>query len=90
MSSILENSKTFFDNKDQGEKTGNAPESMCPDCWGYNEWEWQYYEVIKDKHLIPGKDIYESFISKIVDKHVNTTHQHKNIYICITCGKKIK
>ena len=75
--------------KEKGEPVGSAPKQMCPDCWGFNEWDNQYYEVIKDKHFIPGQDNYESFISKIVEKHVNTTHKHENKYICTTCDKEI-
>ena len=86
---ILNNIKQYFSKKEKGVATGAAPEDMCPTCWGYNEWEGQYYEVIKDKHLIPGKDPRENFISKIVDKHVDTTHKHENKYICTTCDKEI-
>ena len=89
MSTIIENIKTYFSKKEKGEKTGLAPEGMCPPCWGYNEWDGHYYEIKKDKHLLPGKDIYQSFISKIVDKHVGSTRKHENEYICTTCDKKI-
>ena len=86
---IIENIKTYFAKKEKGEETKLAPENMCPVCWGHSEWDGQYYEIIKDKHLIPGNKIYESFISKIVDKHVKTTHKHENKYICLTCDKEI-
>lgn len=89
MNTIIENIKAFFAKKEKGEETGEAPVGMCPVCWGHSEWEDQYYQVVKDKHLKPGKDIYESFISKIVDRHVNTTHKHENKYICLTCDKEI-
>jgi hypothetical protein len=89
MSAIFENIKTFFSKKENGEATGSAPEGMCPVCWGHNEWEGKYYEVVKDKHLKPGKDIYSNFISEVVDVHVNTTHKHENKYICTNCDKEI-
>ena len=89
MNTIIENIKTYFSKKDKGEETKSAPEGTCPICWGHNEWDGQYYKVIKDKHLKPGEDIYESFISKIVDQHVKTTHKHENKYICTSCDKAI-
>jgi len=87
MSSLIDNIKEYFSNKDK--KDDVAPKGMCPTCWGFDEWDNQYYEVIKDKHLLPNNDQYESFISKIVDKHVATTHKHENKYICTTCNKTI-
>ncbi len=89
MKTIAKNIKNYFYKKEKGEETGIAPEGMCPNCWGYHEWEGEYYELKKDKHLIPGNDIYESFISKIVEKHVKTTHIHENQYICSTCNQVI-
>jgi hypothetical protein len=89
MATILENIKSYFVKKDNQEKVNSAPEGVCPTCWGQSEWDGQYYELQKDKHLIPGGDIYESFISKVVDKHVNSTHKHEDKYICTTCDKEI-
>ncbi len=87
MIAIIDNIKAYFSKKE--EKSESAPTGMCPTCWGFNEWDGHYYEIVKDKHLIPGKEIYESFISKIVDEHVRTTHKHENKLICTTCDKVI-
>ncbi len=89
MKGIALNIKNYFSKKERKEETGKSPEGMCPTCWGFNEWDNKQYEVIRDKHLTPGGDLYDSFISKIVDKHVNTTHKHENKYICTTCDKEI-
>ena len=89
MGIIIENIKTYFERKERGEKTEKSPEGECPTCWGHNEWDGQYYEIKKDKHLIPEKQVYESFISKIVDVHVNTVHTHGTKHICLTCEKEI-
>jgi len=89
MNTIIDNIKSYFAKKDNGEPTNVAPADMCPVCWGHNEWDGEYYKVVKDKHLKPGNDLYESFISKIVDKHVNSTHKHEDKYICTTCDKEI-
>ena len=90
MIKIIKNIKNYFSEKENGENTGlAAPKGMCPICWGIDEWDGHYYEVIKDKHKKNGNEIYESFISKIVDKHVISTHKHNNKYICTTCKKEI-
>ena len=89
MKTIIENIKNYFTQKDKGLPTKNAPDGMCPVCWGYSEWDGHYYEVIKDKHVVPGSKIYENFISKIVDQHIKTTHKHEDQYICTSCDKEI-
>ncbi|MBL4706114.1 MAG: hypothetical protein JKY54_16430 [Flavobacteriales bacterium] len=81
--------KAYFSKKEKGEETGKSPEGTCPICWGHSEWDGQHYELIRDKHLTPGSSTYDSFISKIVDAHVKTTHRHKNRYVCTTCDKVI-
>lgn len=89
MKTIIENIKNYFSNLNKSGKTEESPQGTCPVCWGHNEWDGHYYEVIKDKHLTPESTIYENFISKIVDKHINTTHKHENKYICTTCESEI-
>jgi hypothetical protein len=89
MTTIVKNIKAYFSSKQDGEQTKLVPEGMCPNCWGHDEWDGQYYTVVKDKHLLPDNDIYQSFISKIVDKHISTTHKHENKYICTTCDNAI-
>ncbi|MGB0888547.1 MAG: hypothetical protein ACPGSL_10525 [Vicingaceae bacterium] len=89
MANIIENIKNYFKRKENNHNTSEAPEGVCKICWGHDEWDGKYYKIIKDKHLTPGDDIYESFISKIANKHVNTTHKHENKYICTTCNKDI-
>ena len=66
MSTIIENIKNYFTKKDNGEPVDQAPQEMCPICWGHSEWDGLHYELVKDKQAKPGGDIYDSFISKIV------------------------
>ena len=84
---IIDKIKTFFIKAEN--QTGSAPEGTCPNCWGRNEWNEQYYELRKDKHNVPGSEKYNSFINKIVEEHVNTTHKHEDLYVCTTCDKTI-
>ena len=41
--SIAENIKKFFKAKSKHETTGAAPEGICPNCWGRQEWEGNYF-----------------------------------------------
>ena len=45
MSTLFENINDFFFKIDKGEHVNAAPEGMCPVCWGYSEWDGEYYEV---------------------------------------------
>jgi hypothetical protein len=79
----------YFRRQSNQESVESSPEGTCPVCWGRNEWDGQFYEIMKDKHAKPGDDIYDSFISKIADEHVRTTHNLNNKYVCVTCDKEI-
>ena len=89
MKTLRDNIISYFSKKEKVDQSSTVPKEMCPTCWGQDEWDGQYFKVIKDRHLIPGDDIYENFISKIADKHVKSTHKHENRYICTTCNKAI-
>ena len=86
---IIENVKKFFNKKRNNEQTTEAPEGLCPTCWGRSEWEGKFYDIIKDDHSKPGQAIYDSFISDVVNDHVLKTHNLKNKYICTSCNKEI-
>lgn len=60
--------------------------STCPSCWGHSEWEGNHFEVVQDKHL--KTSIYQSFVSKIVERHVLKAHKHENKYICKNCDQE--
>ncbi len=83
---IIERIKNYFSKKRKGEETGAAPEGVCPNCWGKQEWDGHFFELIKDPHLTPEGRRYQSFISKVVDQHVGSLHKHGDRYVCTTCG----
>jgi hypothetical protein len=89
MRSIIESIKYYFAQREKGLPTEKTPYGMCPTCWGFSEWDGHHYKMMQDKRVVPGSEIYESFISKIVDKHIKTTHKRENKYICTTCDKEI-
>ena len=80
--------KNYFSKKWNGESNEQAPEGICPNCWGRQEWDNQFFELKKDPHLTQEGKRYESFISKVVDEHVGALHQNGDRYVCVTCGKE--
>ena len=86
---IIDKIKDYFSKKDNEENTNVSPDGTCPICWGREEWDGQYYKLKKDKSLTKGGDNYNSFINKIVERHVDTVHKIENKYVCTTCDKEI-
>ena len=84
---IVASIKNYFSKKWKGETTSDTPEHVCPNCWGKQEWDNQFFDLIKDPHLTPEGRRYQSFISKVADKYVATMHRHGDRYICSTCGE---
>ena len=78
--SILENVKTYFTKKQHNEETGDTPKGVCPNCWGSQDWDNNYYEIVK------GEDdkTYNSFIKDVVVKLDKITLKG-NSYTCTTC-----
>ncbi len=79
--------KDYFARLFKGEEKPDLPECVCPNCWGRQEYENEFYELIKDKHLTQEGKRYSSFISKVVDEHADKTHRHGDKYVCTTCGQ---
>jgi hypothetical protein len=50
--SITESIKNYFAKKSNNKETGLAPEGVCPNCWGKQEWEGNIYKQIKAKNII--------------------------------------
>ena len=86
---LKDNLKKFFDAKVNNEKTKAAPEGVCPNCWGRQEWEGEYYKLIKAKDRIPESKIYNNFIDDVVSKLDKITLK-EDTYECTTCHVKYK
>ena len=81
---IIENLKTYFTKKDNKELTDKAPEGICPNCWGKQEWEGDYYKFMKGENGNPDKETYNSFIQNVARKLDKITIE-KDSYTCETC-----
>ena len=87
--SIAENVKRFFKAKAKNEPTDSAPEGVCPNCWGRQEWEGNYYKLMKARNITPESNTYNSFINEVVTKLDKITLKDDS-YECTTCHMKSK
>ncbi|MGK0412997.1 MAG: hypothetical protein ACJA1B_001199 [Polaribacter sp.] len=83
--SIIQNIKIYFNSKAEGNTTDKAPEDICPNCWGKQEWEGEFYKLNKGSKLIGNDQTYNNFINKIVESNVSGIVIHKDTYECKTC-----
>lgn len=86
---LADNIKRFFKAKDNNEPVGKAPEGVCPNCWGRQEWEGNYYKLIKAKNITPESNTYNNFIHEIASK-LDKISLKEDTYECTTCKTKYK
>lgn len=86
---LAENLKRFFKAKETGQTDAKAPAGVCPNCWGRQEWEGEYYKVIKARNITPESNTYNNFINEVVMKLDKIT-LNENTYECSTCKMKTR
>ena len=84
---LFEKVKAYFDRKKKGEDAAVAPEGVCPNCWGKQEWDGEYYKFIKGEGGDPSRDTYTSFIQDVTRKLDKITIK-KDTYSCENCKVK--
>lgn len=84
---LLENVKIYFTKKKNNEETGDAPEGVCPNCWGRQDWDENYYEIMKGES--DNEKTYNSFIKDVVTKLDKITLKGDS-YECTTCNVDYK
>ncbi len=85
--SLIENLKTYFSAKHKNEASNSAPEGVCPNCWGKQEWEGHFYKQIKANNITPEHNTYNSFIHEVAEKLDKITLK-EDTYTCETCNVK--
>ena len=80
---LFENIKNYFKKKSQNQETGLAPEGICPNCWGKQEWEGQFYEHMRAENIAPESDTYNNFIKNVTRKLGEITLKEGS-YTCTT------
>ncbi len=84
---LLENLKSYFTEKD--ESNSIAPEGVCPNCWGKQDWDGEYYKFKKGENNNPSEETYNNFI-KNVTRQLGKITIDKNNYVCETCKTSYK
>ena len=87
---IIQNIKNYFNTKAKGNTTEKAPEGICPNCWGKQEWEGEFYKLNKGDKLIGNDQTYNNFINKIVESNVSGIVINEDTYDCETCKMSYK
>jgi hypothetical protein len=82
--SILENIKKYFTAKLEGRETKSSPEGVCPNCWGKQEWDGEFYKKIRAKNITPESNTYTSFVHQVAEKLDKITLK-EDTYLCETC-----
>jgi len=85
--SLIQNLKSYFKKKENKEETGPAPEGVCPNCWGKQEWEGEYYKFMKGQNGNPSEETYNNFVQDVARKLDKITLK-ENTYTCETCKVK--
>ncbi len=83
--SVIDNVKNYFTAKFEGKETEKAPNGVCPNCWGKQEWDGEFYKKIKAKNITPQSNTYTSFIHEVVEKLDKITLK-EDTYTCETCS----
>nr|WP_321236103.1 hypothetical protein [uncultured Psychroserpens sp.] len=86
--SLIDTIKTYFTKKKNNEDTGLAPEGICPNCWGKQQWEGEFYEYLKGSKNDKRDETYNNFINKIVETNISGIVIDKDTYTCKTCQVK--
>jgi hypothetical protein len=85
--SLVQNLKNYFKKKHNNEEAGLAPEGVCPNCWGKQEWGGEYYTFMKGQNANPSDETYDSFVQEVARKLDKITIK-ENSYTCETCQVK--
>ena len=86
---IITNLKNYFKAKSKGDETIKAPDGICPNCWGKQEWDGEFYKKIKANNITPEHKTYDSFIHEVASKLDKITLK-EDILICQTCNISYK
>jgi Zn-finger nucleic acid-binding protein len=84
---IIQHLKDYFKKKEANIETGPAPVGVCPNCYGKQEWDGEYYKFMKGQNGNPSEETYNNFVQNVARKLDKITVKH-NTYTCETCRVK--
>ena len=82
--SMIDNLKKYFKARSTNQAAMKAPEGVCPNCWGKQEWEGEFYKRIKANNITPEHSTYDNFIHQVAQKLDKITLK-EDTYSCETC-----
>jgi hypothetical protein len=82
---IIQNIKNYFTAKSEGNTTEKSPQGICPNCWGKQEWDGEFYKLNKGNKLTGNDQTYTNFIYKIVESNIEGILIKEDTYDCETC-----
>jgi hypothetical protein len=85
---LIDNIRTYFNKKRNDKTIESAPEGICLNCWGKEEWDNEFYEMMKGSKNDKRDNTYNNFINKIVETNISGITIHKGTYTCATCQVK--
>jgi len=71
-----------------GNEPIEAPEGLCGNCWGRQEYSGKFYDAVKHHNLnISGNDLEIGWINDYAQKHLSTIvlHKHEGEEVCSSC-----
>ena len=83
--SLLQSIKKYFTAKNEGNTVEKAPVGICPNCWGKEEWDGEFYKLKKGNKLVGNDQTYNNFIKKVVESNVTGIVINRDNYECETC-----
>ncbi len=87
MKNLIDNLISYFNGKTENNNIQNAPNGVCPNCWGSQNWDGEFYKFLKKHNNNPKKNIYNNFIQDVARKLDKITLK-SNTYVCETCASK--
>lgn len=85
---IFESISNFLKNKSKTTTEIVTPEGFCPNCWGRQEYEGQFFEAMENQEVdINNINDKKGWVQDYADKHLSLIHLKKEgeNHICAKC-----
>lgn len=82
---VIKSIINFFTKKEANQK---APESFCPNCWGRQEYEGDFFDAMKNEGInVNNVSEKVGWVQDYADKHLSAIqlHQEADGLICSKC-----
>jgi len=83
--SLFKSIVSFLTKKETQQTT---PEGFCPNCWGRQEYEGQFFEAMKNEGIdVNNVSEKKGWVQDYADKHLAGIHLHQegDGYVCSKC-----